>query len=184
MFLLLVFSLNTVVGFACAMGWNINFATSHHKGELLKPLIHTHSNGKQHHHLSKPEKASVHSHPDGKNRHHQHEPVKAPTHVHKNGKKHEHKNEAVYPHHKEKETSKNGKDDCCNDEVIKFQNLDKSLSQNARITNDVLVFIAILGIFPGFDVVKLSKSYPAKYKARFFYPPPPDIRIAIQSFQI
>lgn len=141
-FLLVVFGLNTLVGFACAVGVDMSFNSSHHDEEAIE------------------------------------------VHVHTDGTKHEHNNEPVKQHHDEKGISKKDKDDCCNDDVLKFQNLDKNLNQNAKTAIDVPVFVAIISNFLGIDIFKITKTYPPKYKTRFFYPPPPDIRIAIQSFQI
>jgi len=140
-FLLLVFALNTVVGFACAVGVDMGFNSSYYHDKATEVPVDVHADGKKHHH-------------DDTNK----------------------------DHNDKKETSK--KDDCCNDNVIKFQNLDKSLNQNAKTAIDAPVFAAIISTFLGNDVFKISKAYPLKYKAWFFYPPPPDIRIAIQSFQI
>jgi hypothetical protein len=54
--LLVVFGLNTVVGFACAMGADMGFNSSHHHDEEATE-VHVHKDGKMHHH----EKAT-HSH--------------------------------------------------------------------------------------------------------------------------
>jgi len=48
-FLLVVFALNTLVGFACAMGVNMGFNTSHHHDEDAMEM-HVHPDGKIHHH--------------------------------------------------------------------------------------------------------------------------------------
>ena len=143
-FLLGVFALNTVVGFACSLGVDMGFNTSHHDQEATE--------------------------------------ISVPNHA--DGKKHEHYNESVKHHHEENNVSKKEKGDCCNDKVIKFQSLDKSLNQNAKASVDAPVFAAIISTFLAIDVFKISMAYPPKYKTRFFYPPPPDIRIAIRSFQI
>lgn len=140
--LLAVFGLNTLVGFACAVGVDMGFNSSHHDEEATE------------------------------------------VNVHADGNKHEHHNEPVKQHHEENGISKKDKDDCCNDDVLKFQNLDKNLNQNAKTVIDVPVFAAIISTFLGVDIFKIARTYPPKYKTRFFYPPPPDIRIAIQSFQI
>ena len=142
-FLLIVFGLNTMVGFACAMGVDMGFnATHHHDDEATE--IHEHADGVKHDH-------------------------------HKQAAKHE---------HEENKPEKKEKKGCCNDDVQKFQSLDKALNQNVKTVIDVPVFTAIISAFLGIDVYNLSKTYPPKYRVRFFYPPPPDIRIAIQSFQI
>ncbi len=47
--LLVVFGLNTAVGFACAIGVEMGFNSSHHRGEKATE-IHVHADGKKHHH--------------------------------------------------------------------------------------------------------------------------------------
>lgn len=61
-FLLVVFSLNTLVGFACSMGVNMGFNTSHHQEEAVKADIHIHKDGKKHEHKHEAGKKSQHSH--------------------------------------------------------------------------------------------------------------------------
>lgn len=62
--LLLVFGMNTAVGFACAAGVDMGFnATHHHDEEAKEVVVHTHADGKKHNHHNK---ASVHQH-DKKN---------------------------------------------------------------------------------------------------------------------
>ncbi len=135
--LLIVFSLNTVIGFACAIGVDMSFNTTHHHDE--DTAIET----------------SVHQHADGK--------------------KHEH-------HHDSKEGSE--KAGCCNDSLIKFQNLDKSLNQTGNVVINVPVFVALLSSYFGIEIFKQTHVFNQKYIFDFFHPPPPDIRILIQSFQI
>ncbi len=53
-FLLIVFGMNTLVGFACAMGVNMSFNTSHHHDEEAIE-VHVHANGEKHHHHDKAE---------------------------------------------------------------------------------------------------------------------------------
>lgn len=136
-FLILVFSLNTVVGFACAVGVNMGFNTTHHHKEEATE-IHVHADGSKHHHEKK-----------------------------------EHK-------HSEKED----KDDCCNDKVLKIFQTDKAVPQTAKLLSPI-VFTAFVTLY--YDI---SISYPSqinvsnKYFVRGHHPPIPDIRIAIQSFQI
>lgn len=161
--LLTVFGLNTVVGFACAVGMDMSFNTSHHESETNN--------------------ASIHIHADGKKHHHQQEPVKASTHIHTDGKKHEHNNEPATKHQEEKETPKKDKDDCCNEDLLKFQQLDKNLNQNAKTAIDVPALVAIIGVFIGVDILKASPE-PRLNTHRYLFPPPPNILIAIQKFQI
>ena len=135
--LLIVFALNTVVGFACAVGVDMGF---------------------------------------NYNNHHDEEATEASVHTHANGGKHQHQDEANNDH-------QDKKGDCCNDKVIKFQNLDKSLSQNANVAINAPVFVAILSNFFGIDIFKPAQITPQRHFA-FFHPPPPDILIVIQRFQI
>jgi hypothetical protein len=140
--LLIVFAMNTVMGFACAVGIDMGFNTKHHDEEITE----------------------------------------TPVHVHADGKKHQHHNEAARHHHDSKEDSEKG--GCCNDGVIKFQSLDKSLNQNGNVGINTPVFVAILSNFFGIDIFKQPQVSFRKYIFYFFHPPPPDIRILIQSFQI
>ena len=141
-FLLTVFALNTVVGFACAMGVDMGFNTTHHHDE---------------------------------------ETTVTPAHIHADGKKHHHEStHKIYQH--TKETAE--KDGCCNDEVVKFQNLEKNINQQSKSFVDAPVFVAILSSFLGVDFFNVFKVSVQKDRARFFHPPPPDILIAIQQFRI
>ena len=54
--LLLVFSLNTVIGFACAVGVDMGFNTPHHQDEVATKEVHVHSDGKKHEHHKKADK--------------------------------------------------------------------------------------------------------------------------------
>ena len=143
--LLIVFSTNTVIGFACAMGVDMGFNSRHHHNEeeeVTEAVVHAHADGKQH------------------QQHH----------------------EAAKHHHDSNEDPE--KAGCCNDGVIKFQSLDKSLTQNTNITVNDPAFVAILSSFFYFDIFQQPQVYNQKHIALFFHPPPPDIRILIQSFQI
>jgi hypothetical protein len=163
LFLLVVFATNTAVGFACAIGVDMGFNSPHHN-ETEEP-------------------AEVHIHGDGKKHVHEKETSEVTTHVHEDGMKHQHDSEPA------KQIPADGnnlltKDDggCCTNEVQAFQNLDKNVSVNTGI--NVPVFVAILSIYLNIDFSTSLKDFPVNYKARFYYPPPPDIRIAIQRFQI
>lgn len=64
-FLLMVFSLNTVVGFACSIGIDMGFNTKHHHDEATtEPAVHVHADGKKHVH-----------HKEVSGHHHQHKEV-------------------------------------------------------------------------------------------------------------
>ena len=138
--LLIVFSMNTVIGFACAIGIDMGYNNSHHEAEATEVAVHVHADGKKHHHDKKP----------------------------------------VTNHHDKKDASK--KDDCCTNEVMQFQQLDKSLA--AKVGIDIPVFVAISTAYFGINIFETVKLPAQKYTARHFHPPPPDIRIAIQRFQI
>lgn len=130
-FLLIVFSMNMVIGFACAVGIGMLFNTSHH----METEITTHEGS---HHHNKTDK--------------------------------EHK-------------SKDSKDNCCNDHVIKFSQVDKRSPHG--FAGSVLFFTTLISSFYNIDVLHTSKSCAnIKYFVRNNHPPIPDIRIAIQSFQI
>ena len=115
--------------------------------------------------------------------HEEEEVIETTTHHHADGKIHQHHDEAAKQnHHDSKEDSE--KEGCCNDDVMKFQSLDKSLTQNANAFINVPVFVAMLSRFFGIDIVSQPKVSDPKPVNQFFHPPPPDIRILIQSFQI
>ena len=57
-FLLIIFNLNTIVGFACSIGMDMGFNTRHHHEEATTE-VHVHADGKKHQH----EKAQ-HKHTD------------------------------------------------------------------------------------------------------------------------
>ena len=120
-FLLIVFALNTLIGFSCAVGIDMGFSNKHH-----------------------------------------------------------HEAEATKHHHHSKEDSEKG--GCCSDKVIRFQNLDKDLNQNTGFS--IPVFAVTLSTFFSVDIFKQVQVSNQKHIVQFFHPPPPDIRILIQSFQI
>ena len=50
-FLLIAFSLNTIIGFACAVGLDMGYNSHHHHDEeVTEVAVHIHADGKQHHH--------------------------------------------------------------------------------------------------------------------------------------
>ena len=56
LFLLSVFSLNTVVGFACSVGFDMGFNSKHHHDqEATEAVVHIHADGKKHIHQEKKE---------------------------------------------------------------------------------------------------------------------------------
>lgn len=145
-FLLVIFALNMIVGFACSLGLDMGFNSQHHNTKAGTSSVHIHKDGKKHIHNS----SSGHSQKHG----------------------HSHKKDAT--------ASK--KDDCCKDKVVKLQSADKSF-QYSKTTVDVNTYI-----IPNNNtrIVAFNTADPRLriYMARHFHPPPCDIRIAIQSFQI
>jgi len=80
--------------------------------------------------------------------------------------------------------SKSCRDQCCNVHIVKFSQVDKSFPEcfagpgNRNFTH-------LITCFYDFAVSHtLSSSASVKYFVRSHHPPIPDIRIAIQSFQI
>lgn len=138
-FLLTVFALNTVVGFACAMGVDMGFNATHHSKATANKI-----------------------------------------HIHKDGKKHVHKAGAEKHHAKAPGASK--KDDCCKDKVVKLQSADKNFQYSKASVNQPVFLVPKNHLSTvGLQIVQ---PYLKKYFARHFHPPPRDIRIAIQRFQI
>ena len=123
-------------------------------------------NNASHHHPETVNKsAHAHSHEHGK---------KGKGHHHEKAKSHNHKTD-----HKDKKDKKG----CCNDEVQKVQQLDKNINSNAKnIAVDVIADVP--QTYYQYYSVILAKTNPAKLRERFFYPPPPNILLSIQRFQI
>jgi hypothetical protein len=137
-FLLIAFSLNTVIGFACAVGLDMGFNSHHHQENAIETEGIPHHDKSNHH-----DDADVH--------HHQ---------------------------------TNNDKDNCCNDGAMKFQKVDKALSSSVTLINPVF-FTSFLASFYNIHILSSSnKTAEIKYFVRSHHPPIPDIRIAIQSFQI
>ena len=62
----MIFSLNSIVGFACAAGIDMGFNTKHHEAEkATSALVHIHKDGKKHVHQEKkhsPNNSKAHRH--------------------------------------------------------------------------------------------------------------------------
>jgi ABC-type nickel/cobalt efflux system permease component RcnA len=144
-FLLIVFSLNTIIGFACAVGLDMGFNSHHHEEEVTKATVHIQADGKNHHHKS-----------EANERH----------------------DEKVKDHH---ETS--DKDNCCNDHVTKIVQQDKAIASSISIISPVF-FTTLIASFYTINLLNSLIDTHVRYFIRSHHPPIPDIRIAIQSFQI
>ncbi len=138
-FLLIIFSLNMIIGFACAVGLDMGFNSHHHDGDETTML-----NTSYHHNAS------------------------------------QHQGEADNDHHKSKE----GKENCCNDQVMKFTQIDKSVPQSIKTISPTFL-TAFVSANYGIDILYTSYiNTSIKYFVRSYHPPIADIRIAIHSFQI
>ena len=153
-FLLIVFSLNTLIGFACSLGLDMGYNSTHHGEDAgAEAVVHIHNDGKKHiHHEKKKSKNAEKSHA------------------------HDEANNA--------KKSKKDKDNCCTGEVMNFQQTDKSLPNAVSIIHPVFftVFVAVycnIILLPHTTAVRDIKLF-----VRNHHPPIPDIRIVIQSFQI
>lgn len=153
-FLLMVFALNTVVGFACSVGVDMGFNSKHHHDEeATEAVVHVHKDGKKHVHSEKKEK-------------------------HNHDKSHHY--DQVNGNH----NSGEDKDGCCNDKVRSFEQLDKSVPNSLNIIHPVF-FTAFLASYYDINLLPYSNVVTDKKQfVRSYHPPIPDIRIAIQSFQI
>ncbi|MEO5561816.1 MAG: hypothetical protein ABIR18_00250 [Chitinophagaceae bacterium] len=147
--LMTVFSLNTIIGFACAVGVDMDFnSTHHHNQEPTATTVHVHADGEKHKHNSK---------------------------VYKHDNK--------VPDHHQKSNDGKEDDNCCTDGAMKFNQLDKACAQFTQF--NAIFFTTFISSFFHIDVFASSQTTPSiKYFVRSYHPPIPDIRIAIQSFQI
>jgi len=104
---------------------------------------------------------------------------------------HQHKSNAGKDHHgspkrHDHKTGHKGKEDkkgCCNDEVQKVQQLDKNINSSSKSISFKNTAVLNPTFFRPYTV-KLLKANPTKSRDRFFYPPPPNILVQFQRFQI
>jgi hypothetical protein len=154
-FLLLIFGLNIIVGFACAVDVDMGFNSRHHHVEEEETTMQA---GEKHHHEEESEENEIHEHA--------------------NGEKHHHEKAA----HQKSDNEE--RDDCCKDKVIKISQTDKAVAQTLKLLAPVF-FTAFTATFYNIDFTCTSQVTPSnKYFVRGHHPPIHDIRIAIQSFQI
>lgn len=161
--LLLVFSFNTLVGFACSVGFNFKENSKHHEKSG------SHSHDKPHQHST----GTNHSHDHGDiTGHHGYDEGTIPPHDHTNTNIHE---------------TPGDENNCCSDEVIKLSLLDKAITKTnqnllplpAEVAFTLSAFI-LATYNNGEAFVKLKppllRSWPLANHT--------DLRIVIQSFQI
>ncbi|RYZ24232.1 MAG: hypothetical protein EOO16_01450 [Chitinophagaceae bacterium] len=158
-FLLLVFSLNTIVSFACSLGGV--FHQFHHQSVIS---IHEHKGGHGHDHDRSMGHTLRHRHSGNEG------------HKHLHAIKHDHRH-----------ISTNGQqsgDDCCSGSIVKLEKADKATTSVNKIPVPALekVFLGTLTFY--FAQVQVPRTT----LSRFYRWRPPgtiqDLRIAIQSFQI
>lgn len=135
--LIIVFGLNTVVSFACAVGLDMAFNSKHH-----------HSEGA----------VKEHGNEDGKN--HQH-------------------SASAHSHH---QTDK--KDNCCTDKSAQLSQAEKLVPQSYYNINPIFTSVIIGSYYSAESLFTSKIKSNTRYFTRSYHPPIPDIRIAIQSFQI
>ena len=147
-FLLIIFSLNIFVGFACSIGIDMGFNAPQHV-EVESKTQHTH------------------------------------THAHKHDSNTGIDHHAAYKthDHKTNHTKKEEKKGCCNDEVQKVQQLDKNINSSVKRTTVLYTTLLPLSFFQT-NIVQPLRTNIFKFRERFFYPPPPNILVEFQRFQI
>lgn len=164
-FLLMVFSLNTIVSLACSVGFNFSKITNHHAVDKF------HSHDKPHQHSS----AKTHSHDHGD--------------ITGN---HSHDENAVLPHdHSKNNTHETeapvDENDCCSDEIVKLSLVDKAITKTNQ--NYIPLQTEVKYILSAFinSAYNNGEAF-AKLKPPLLRSWDPashtDLRIVIQSFQI
>jgi hypothetical protein len=116
--------------------------------------------------------------------HHETATIKTTAHSHKHGPNttSQHGEHASLSHHHDK--GEPAKDDCCTENALKFQTEDKNFQQAQNTALKAPVFVAFLSLFLGFELAPVAIKPGTKHLIPQYYPPPPDIRLAIHSFQI
>ena len=161
-FLLIVFSLSTLVSFACAAGLDMGYNKDHHK-------VQTHPSATEH--------AGI-GHGHSKNALHGHATVD-------NGGSASHRDEITHHEQNGGDKKESTPDDCCRDAAAKFEKCDK-LSPQTFNYNFQALFITFI-INPYFNanaITSLLHTPNSRYFIRNHHPPIADTRIAIQSFLI
>ncbi|MEJ7779269.1 MAG: hypothetical protein WKF68_06735 [Daejeonella sp.] len=161
-FLLIVFSLSTLVSFACATGLNMGYNEDHHKTRDIP---------------SAPEHSAITDH-HSKNAHHKHARVNT-------GGSSSHKKDIGHHVSRSDNTKESTPDDCCRDEAAKFEKSDKLSPQTFNY--NLQAQSTTLAVKPYFhlDAITAFLHTPnSRYFIRIHHPPIADTRIAIQSFLI
>ncbi len=139
-FLIIVFGMNTIIGFACAIGIDMGYNAHYQESEEMKQQVPKHSASTHRQETSKP----GHHHPD----------------------------------------NESSKDDCCSNSVKDLTLLSKTVPNQINIVQPVF-FTAFIGAYVNANIFSYANTITNLHPfARSHHPPIPDIRIAIQSFQI
>ncbi len=160
LFLLVTFSMNTVVGFACSMGVDMGFNSHHHSHGVETGKHHEHSDAEHH---NEHDVNNSHSHQHG-----------AISHQHSDN---DNNNTVSFTSQDE--------ENCCKDFVAGFNSLDKILAKQSPVQQKITYLSPfILSAF--ITEVCIVKGYAIHFRT----PPreidysPPDIRVFIKSFLI
>ena len=171
--LMIVFSLNTLIGFACSVGLDKVFTTNHQEEKVTNAEVHVHPDGKKHiHQKEEVSKTKVHVHADGKKHLHQEK-------VHKNDEDFQSKSIA------NSDTPPNENEgNCCSGTVTKFEQLDKSITPSSKIFHPIFFITHVSAFYNTYILYTSYINTGIKYFVRSYHPPIHNIRVAIQSFQI
>lgn len=165
LFLLVTFSLNSVVGFACSLGVDMGFNSGHHSHDEGKH--HEQDSGKHHEHA-------------GVGRHEKHDGHRS--HSHNHGTKSHHHSDIA---DKTVSFTSPGEENCCNDLVVDFQNLDKVVVKGGCNIQQphIILFPFIIPVALGLNNTKGFTNH-VRIPPKEIDLPPPDIIVFTQSFLI
>ena len=159
LFLLVSFSLNSVVGFACSLGLDMGFNSGHHSHEGEEKHEHKHD-----------------GHAKGHSNHHEEG-------EHKHEHKHKHEENGKHKNGNTARFNAPSEDNCCKDFVVGFQSLDKQLVQKSYPAKQKIEYAPF--VLPAIiNINKQVYTEPVRTPPKIPDHSPPDIRVFIQSFQI
>jgi hypothetical protein len=164
-FLLVVFSLNTISGFACAMGINMGFDSGQQPRSSARP--HKSHPGNQ-----TAASSSLSEQANGAGQMYGEKSCHA-TRGQSRNEVNNHGNSAG-------DNSRN----CCGDKMIQFDKLDKSVVKYLIIVNPVFPDVFVSAFFDVKGLFDSRATTNIKYFVRSYHLPIPDIRVRIRSFQV
>lgn len=154
--LALVFSLNTIVSFACSFS-NLFHGIHHHDSGAVSSA--------EHHHSSTDHSSQSDQHEHKESDHHQHNDFE------------QHKHGAA--------NSEDSKDGCCSESVVQIEKVEKALSRSIEAPHTLFIasfFAAFSSYLFQLETIE-DTSIPPNIRWRLLATIP-DLRIVIQSFQI